>query len=50
LVTFAKRLARYAYGITGLAQWALHTNLLEEINNKIKIIKRMAFTMTSTSS
>ena len=43
LVTFAKRLARYAHGIIAHARWPLHTSLLEGINNKIKVIKRMAY-------
>ena len=43
LVTFAKRLARYAHGIVAHARWPLHTSLLEGINNKIKVIKRMAY-------
>ena len=43
LVTFAKRLAVHAYGIVAHARWPLHTSLLEGINNKIKVIKRMAY-------
>jgi len=43
LVTFAKQLARYAHGIVAHARWPLHTSLLEGINNKIKVIKRMAY-------
>ena len=43
LATFAKRLAGYAHGIVAHARWPLHTSLLEGINNKIKVIKRMAY-------
>lgn len=43
LVTFAKRLKPYAQGILAHARWPLHTSLLEGINNKIKVIKRMAY-------
>jgi transposase len=43
LATFAKRLAVYAHGIVAHARWPLHTSLLEGINNKIKVIKRMAY-------
>jgi transposase len=43
LVTFAKRLAPYAHGIVAHSRWPLHTSLLEGINNKIKVIKRMAY-------
>lgn len=40
---FAKKLARYLPGILAHARWPLHTSLLEGINNKIKVIKRMAY-------
>ena len=43
LVTFAKRLERYLGGIIAHCRWPLHTSLLEGINNKIKVIKRMAY-------
>jgi transposase len=43
LVTFAKQLKLYADGILAHARWPLHTSLLEGINNKIKVIKRMAY-------
>lgn len=43
LVSFAKRLAVHAHGIVSHARWPLHTSLLEGINNKIKVIKRMAY-------
>jgi transposase len=40
---FAKKLACYLPGILAHASWPLHTSLLEGINNKIKVIKRMAY-------
>lgn len=43
LVDFAKRLKVYSAGILSHARWPLHTSLLEGINNKIKVIKRMAY-------
>jgi transposase len=43
LVAFAKRLKVYADGILAHARWPLHTSLLEGINNRIKVIKRMAY-------
>ncbi len=43
LVTFDNRLAVFAHGIVAHARWPLHTSLLEGINNKIKVIKRMAY-------
>ena len=43
LVLFAKRLETYLAGIIAHCRWPLHTSLLEGINNKIKVIKRMAY-------
>ena len=43
LVRFAKRLKPYLPGILAHARWPLHTSLIEGINNKIKVIKRMAY-------
>lgn len=43
LVAFAKRLEAYLPGIIAHARWPLHTSLLEGFNNKIKVIKRMAY-------
>jgi len=40
---FAKRLKNYLHGILGHCAHPLHTSLLEGINNKIKVIKRMAY-------
>jgi transposase len=43
LVAFARRLAVYRDGILAHCHWPLHTSVLEGINNKIKVIKRMAY-------
>lgn len=43
LIKFATRLAGYIKGIVSHARWPLHTSLLEGINNKIKVLKRMAY-------
>lgn len=43
LVLFAKRLKGYLHGILNHCTWPLHTGLLEGINNRIKVIKRMAY-------
>ena len=43
LKTFAKRLKPYLPGILAHCRWPLGTNLIEGINNKIKVIKRMAY-------
>ena len=43
LVKFAQRLQPYLEGILAHSRWPLHTSLLEGINNKIKVIKRMAY-------
>lgn len=40
---FARNLRGYLYGILAHCRWPLHTSLLEGINNKIKVIKRMAY-------
>jgi transposase len=40
---FAKRLKGYLHGILSHCAYPLHTSLLEGINNKIKVIKRMAY-------
>jgi len=40
---FAKKLVPYVPGILAHCRWPFHTSLLEGINNKIKVIKRMAF-------
>lgn len=43
LKAFARRLVRYLPGILAHCQWPLHTSFLEGINNRIKVIKRMAY-------
>lgn len=40
---FARKLRRYARGILASARFHLHTSLLEGVNNRIKVIKRMAY-------
>ncbi|MFQ5927981.1 MAG: ISL3 family transposase [Terriglobia bacterium] len=43
LAAFARKLKGYLCGILAHCQWPLHTSLIEGINNKIKVIKRMAY-------
>ena len=43
LVRFAKRLRPYLDGILAHSRHPLHTSVLEGINNRIKVIKRMAY-------
>ena len=43
LVHFAQRLMRYANGIIASARYPLNTSVLEGVNNRIKVIKRMAY-------
>src|SRR5262249_18610762 len=43
LKRFARNLKERLDGILAHCRWPLHTSLLEGINNKIKVIKRMAF-------
>lgn len=43
LKKFAKNLKQRLDGIIAHCRWPLHTSLLEGINNKIKVIKRMAY-------
>lgn len=43
LIRFAKRLHAYLPGILAHCLYPLHTSLLEGINNRIKVIKRMAY-------
>ncbi len=40
---FAERLRPYLNGILAHARWQLHTSLIESINNRIKVIKRVAY-------
>lgn len=43
LVRFARRLALYWRGILARMRWPMHTGQLEGINNRIKVMKRMAY-------
>ena len=43
LKQFAKRLKGYWRGIVSRVRWPMHTGQLEGINNRIKVIKRMAY-------
>ena len=43
LQRFACNLQRYARGILASARFHMHTSLLEGVNNRIKVIKRMAY-------
>ena len=43
LKTLARKLKEYLPGILAHCRWRLHTSLLEGINNKIKVLKRMAY-------
>jgi transposase len=43
LKDFARRLAPHLSGILSHCRWPLHTSVLEGINNRIKVIKRMAY-------
>jgi transposase len=43
LKRFAKNLKAYLPGILAHCRFPLHTSLLEGVNNKIKVIKRMAY-------
>lgn len=43
LKTFARRLKERIEGVLAHCRWPLHTSLLEGINNKIKVMKRMAY-------
>lgn len=43
LKRFARNLLAYLPGILAHCRWPLHTSFLEGINNRIKVIKRMAY-------
>jgi len=43
LKAFARKLKPYLEGILAHCRWPFHTSLLEGINNRIKVIKRMAY-------
>ena len=43
LQSFARRLTPYLPGIVAQCRWPMGTNLVEGINNRIKVIKRIAY-------
>jgi transposase len=43
LQRFTRNLRRHARGILASARFHMHTSLLEGVNNRIKVIKRMAY-------
>jgi transposase len=43
LQRFARNMLPYIHGILAHCAWPLHTSVLEGVNNKIKVIKRMAY-------
>lgn len=43
LIAFARRLSGYIDGIVASALYRLHTSVLEGMNNRIKLIKRMGY-------
>ena len=43
LQRFARNLKKYTRGILASARFPIHTSVLEGVNNKIKVIKRMAY-------
>lgn len=48
-LTFAKRLRKYLRGILASAIYPLNTSILEGVNNRIKVIKRMAYGFRDSS-
>ena len=49
LKLFAKNLRHYWRGIVSRVRWPMHTGRLEGINNRIKVIKRMAYGYRDTN-
>ncbi|MGM0638980.1 MAG: transposase, partial [Pseudomonadota bacterium] len=49
LVRFAKKLEPYMEGIVSSAQHRMNTSVLEGMNNRIKVIKRMAYGCRDTA-
>ena len=49
LVRFAKKLEPYMEGIVSSAQHRMNTSVLEGMNNRIKVIKRMAYGYRDTA-
>ena len=43
LILFARRLKKYLRGILASARFPMNTSILEGVNNRIKVIKRMAY-------
>ena len=43
VIQFAKRLAKYRRGILASAIYPMSSSILEGVNNRIKVIKRMAY-------
>lgn len=43
LLRFARKLEKYRYGILNHCKHPIHTSKLEGANNKIKVIKRIAY-------
>lgn len=43
VMQFAKRLKKYLRGILASARFPMNTSILEGINSRIKVIKRMAY-------
>jgi transposase len=43
LLRFARKLERYKYGILNHCKHPIHTSKIEGVNNKIKVIKRVAY-------
>ena len=50
LVTFAKNLVRWREGILAHCRYPIHTSVIEGVNNKIKVIKRMAYGFTDDAN
>lgn len=49
LVHFARKLEPYREGIVSSARYRLNTSVLEGMNNRIKVIKRMAYGYRDTA-
>ena len=43
VIKFAKRLRKYVRGIIASAIYPMNSSILEGVNNRIKVIKRMAY-------
>jgi transposase len=49
VIQFARRLRRYLRGILASAMYPMNSSILEGVNNKIKVIKRMAYGFRDTA-